>query len=252
MLDTAGQDRLLTACRFFQNTAPVGVLGHFTLRGEEAREDIFTFRHLYAAQTLDDEVLSIIFTAIRERRKLSFDSARRRTLDTTRITVLPVKILTSTRTGRRYLAALNLKNNKLSTYRLDNISNPTLGEHSEHFPKTELALNKLLKRSWAVSIGQHHRDERVEMTLQIDEAREMYVCDRILREGKHGTLERVGDNTFVYKIAVLDANEMTPWLRTFIGRILSFKCSNRTMEKGFLEDIRRMYSMYGGDSPGTV
>lgn len=249
-ISAEGREGLLTACRFFQNTAPVGVLGHFTLQHKAENTDIFTFRHLYMAQALDDEVVSLILAAMRERRQISLDSEYKRYQGAKRITVLPLKILTSTRTGRRYLAALNEKNNKLSTYRLDNISNVEIGQPAINFVKRQQELDELLNKSWGVSIAKFKRLDKVEMTLHIDEACEMYIHERILREGKHGTLEKTGANTFEYKIEVLDAVEMIPWLRTFIGRILTFKCSNALMEKNFIEDIYRMYAIYGGSADG--
>ena len=40
---------------------------------------------------------------------------------------------------------------------------------------------------------------------------------------------------------------MRPWLRTFIGRIVSLSCSNKETERVFFEDLESMYALYGGD-----
>ena len=47
---------------------------------------------------------------------------------------------------------------------------------------------------------------------------------------------------------VFDANEMLPWIRTFIGRIVEFHCSSPFVEKRFYHDLQTMYQMYEEDS----
>ncbi|MBP2662499.1 MAG: hypothetical protein H6Q71_447 [Firmicutes bacterium] len=82
------------------------------------------------------------------------------------------------------------------------------------------------------------------MVLTIDEESETYVLTRLKREGKHGTVEKLADNIFVYRIEVSDTQEMVPWLRTFIGRIISITGSNQRIIKQFRDDIERMAHMY--------
>ncbi len=43
---------------------------------------------------------------------------------------------------------------------------------------------------------------------------------------------------------VRDAGELLPWLRTFIGRIENFTCSNKTVEEKFWQDLQTVYAMY--------
>jgi hypothetical protein len=39
-----------------------------------------------------------------------------------------------------------------------------------------------------------------------------------------------------------------PWLRTFIGRIISLTCTNETVETRFAADLAAMDEMYGGEN----
>lgn len=47
---------------------------------------------------------------------------------------------------------------------------------------------------------------------------------------------------------MFDCNEMLPWLRTFIGRILSLKCSDPFVERQFYQDLQIMYRLYQIDA----
>ena len=42
--------------------------------------------------------------------------------------------------------------------------------------------------------------------------------------------------------------ELLPWIRTFIGRIVSLKSANPEVEKRFYGDLSAMRAMYGGDA----
>ena len=39
---------------------------------------------------------------------------------------------------------------------------------------------------------------------------------------------------------------MLPWLRTFMGRIVSLRCTSQAIEDLFREDLARMEALYGG------
>ena len=44
-----------------------------------------------------------------------------------------------------------------------------------------------------------------------------------------------------------DAEEMIPWIRTFICRIVSLKFSDKELETRFKNDLRATYALYGED-----
>ena len=41
--------------------------------------------------------------------------------------------------------------------------------------------------------------------------------------------------------------EMLPWLRTFLGRIVSLECSDTRVTDAFYADLAEMAALYGGN-----
>lgn len=159
-------------------------------------------------------------------------------------TVLPLKIATNVRHGRRFLLAYNLRMRRPFSYRLDYIKNLEILEVSDIYEAKLAELENRLPFSWGVALGKKTQMEKVEVNLHIDEIKEGYVLTRLKREGKNGTVEKIGDHTFAYRNEVFDTMEMVPWLRTFIGRIISVKGSNKPVIQRFIDDIDRMASLY--------
>lgn len=239
-------NQLLPAIQFFENTLPAGILGYFIRRDCKKRHAIFSFRHIFMSHTLDDEVLISIVNAISDKLLIRFENyrSRSRSRTTSYITVIPMKIAINVRHGRRYLLAYNIHLHKFFSYRLDYIKNIEILEQSPIFEQRLLELENRLLYTWGVSLGKKSQVEQVKLTLNIDEETENYVLVRLKREGKHGTVEKVADNTFIYRIEVIDTMEMLPWLRTFIGRIIAIEGSNTKAIKQFNDDIERMFNMY--------
>ena len=46
---------------------------------------------------------------------------------------------------------------------------------------------------------------------------------------------------------VYDAQELVPWIRTFIGRIEKLESNNKSFVENFYKDMNAMISMYGGE-----
>lgn len=237
-------NRLLTPVHFFENITPAGVLGYFVRRDSGQDHDLFSFRHLFTSHTLDDEVLIRILDAIQQKKMIHFETCGSRSNHNFRQTTLPLKVVINVKHGRRYLLAYNKKRNNFASFRLDYLKNVDVLEESPHFEKRLAELETRLSSTWGVFLSQRNHLEQLEMVLSIDESTESYVLTRLKREGKHGTIEKIADNTFVYRIEVTDTQEMVPWLRTFIGRIVSINGSNQRVIKQFIIDIKRMAAIY--------
>jgi hypothetical protein len=67
------------------------------------------------------------------------------------------------------------------------------------------------------------------------------------REKRCGQVEQISDNLWRFIADVYDAQEMLPWLRTFIGRIVSLSCTNKAVEERFFTDLESLAALYGGD-----
>ena len=65
-------------------------------------------------------------------------------------------------------------------------------------------------------------------------------------------MERINENSSRFSAEVYDAQEMLPWIRTFICRISDFECSDRETETRFREDLLEMYRMYGLEGGGET
>jgi len=150
----------------------------------------------------------------------------------------------STKYWRRFTIKVGFGTHNFFSYRLDYLKNVKVLEQCGVFSKHLAKLENRLLCTWGVYLGKKNYIEQLEMVLTIDEESETYVLTRLKREGKHGTVEKLADNIFVYRIEVSDTQEMVPWLRTFIGRIISITGSNQRIIKQFRDDIERMAHMY--------
>lgn len=100
------------------------------------------------------------------------------------------------------------------------------------------------KNMWGVRVRDSGRLEHVDFTV-IAGDNEEYIVNRLCRERRVGTVEKIDDNTYRFSADVYDSGEMIPWIRTFICRITKINFSNRVVEKQFWHDVETMYKMYG-------
>ena len=133
----------------------------------------------------------------------------------------------------------------MAFFRLDAIQKVSIGNAEKQYEKYLGYQKKFDQNLWGVSTGAEHSLDHIEMTIHCgtDEA---FVLQRLEREKRHGTVERLDAQTCRFTADVYDASEMLPWLRTFIGRIVELKCSSQSVVDMFYEDLRRMDAMYGG------
>lgn len=228
------------AAAFFSETAPLGVIGSFLQDRLPAKGTFFRFKHHYILNALDSEVLYDALCAIGEKRLLSFDFCGQR------ITVCPLKIYIGTQTGRQYLLACTLKNECFSFYRLDMMDQPEAGEAFEWPEEQKSRLDAFCAHVWGIAGSNGQRLQRVEMTV-CAAADEGHIVERLQREKRCGTVEKLDDTHWRFAADVYDALEMLPWLRTFTGRITQLYCSDGRVAARFREDVLQLTKMYGGE-----
>jgi hypothetical protein len=240
---------LLDAIKFFQGAAPIGEVGSFILDNENVENNLFAYKHHYIAHTLEDGILLDLLTAIRKNQSVVFENQSERSGKTTTIHALPLKIFISATTGRRYVCMYSLRKRRFFNYRLDYIKSVAPNEVIDSAPELREKLGNNLDKVWGVSFGGEHRTEIICMKLHIDEKREQYITHRILREGQGGELARLDTNTFLYTKEMFDSSDMSPWIKTFTGRILALEGTNELVIKRFYNDINQMAEMYsiGGE-----
>lgn len=88
--------------------------------------------------------------------------------------------------------------------------------------------------------------EHVSFEVKINDD-EQYIVRRLEREKRCGRFEQLDEHTYRFVADVFDTNEMLPWIRTFISRIVKMNFSNRTAENKFKADLAAMYRLYGLD-----
>ncbi len=278
---------LLDAIKFYQEVAPFGFVGSTVLDRERIGNDMYYFKHHFIVHTLDDGILAELLRAMEQRRVVLLENSSVRTGRISMLTGIPLRILTGTQTGRRYVCIYDIEHRRFRCVRLDYLTKVfmidsraetsmrisdigAIGDEiiarnevavadeasarnevaarNEGIPDYEILqqkLDKALSMTWGVSFSGAQRQETLAITLAIDEQRERYLIDRVRREGRGGTLQKVGEDRFLYTITTYDTNEMLPWIRTFTGRICHIEGSNAAVVTTLRRDLQKMYQMYG-------
>ena len=243
------RQRLVDAIAFFSQITVGGYIGSTILDRTKDYDSPFRFKHQSIAHTLDDGITLDLLGCIREGRTCRIEGTNKRTHHF-ECECVPLSILDSVQTGRRYVAAYEPRTHRLVSLRIDCIDSvkPTelCAEAGRHYDRyTESA-----SRRWGVSYSGSHRIEQLCMKLRIDPEREGFVLDRIKREGRGGELLQIDDYTYLYTVEVYDSNEVMPWIKTFVGRIISLEGTNRAVVDKFYSDMRLMKEMYSGEVRG--
>ena len=229
------------AITFFAEENPLGVIGSYLQDKFATFPQHFSFKHNYLLFAPDSGVMLDLLSAMRERRRVELEiyPGKRRV-------VLPLKIFISTQGGRQYAACCNMRTRKITFLRLDSIQRVKPLEPVSDYNTYAQLLIEHQKHLWGVSAGQENRTERIEMTLRIEQDAQ-HIVWRLEREKRCGSIEQLNDSLWRFTADVYDAQEMLPWLRTFIGRIMTLTCSNKAVEKRFHADLAAMATLYGGD-----
>lgn len=75
-------------------------------------------------------------------------------------------------------------------------------------------------------------------------ADEQFIVQRLEREKRCGTVRQLDAEHYRFSAVVYDARELLPWIRTFIGRITAFSCSNEEIERIFYDDLEQTAAYY--------
>lgn len=232
--------QLKDALLFYQNIITGGFLAAPIMRDYESP---FIYKQIFFAQTLYDDIAIKILQAISRKCRVTIVQSIRNRSEWTHC-VVPLHIRSNMRTGRRYLVCYTTRRKRYLKIRIDYIKSVSIGEMFDDFNEIKRYCEEGYEKSFSLEY-QHHDLKKVCMVLNIDEQHESYVLDRLRRESKHGILSKLKKNTFQYKIEVPDTLEMVPWMRTFIGRIISIDGTETGVISQFKRDIKAMMDKYG-------
>ena len=248
--ETVDISNLIDVTHYFSEVAPCGVIGSYILGKFETDSDAFTFKHHYITSAIDSGVLAALFTAMREKRIITVDNLSRRKDVPRKNRIIPLRVFISVQNGRQHLLAYHSEFNCFISYRIDYLSNIKLEETTPRFDELRAQLDKMQTKMWGVNVNRgkwnDEKTEHVEFVVEVADD-EYYIINRLNREKRVGTVEKIDEHTYRFSADVYDIGEMVPWIRTFICRIKEIKFSNRELEKKFKEDLDAMYKMYGVD-----
>ncbi|MDO5478188.1 MAG: WYL domain-containing protein, partial [Clostridia bacterium] len=232
---------------FYSEVAPCGVIGSFIIDKEEEKRESFTFKHHYITSAVDSDVLCMLFKAMKEKSVITVDNISRRSEGVRRNRIIPLRVFISVQNGRQHLLAYQPDFNIIRSFRVDYLSNVKIEEKTPRFDELRAKLDSMQENMWGVTAGRKSGTEdleHVDFTVRIGE-KEDHIIRRLEREKRVGQVDKLSDGMYRFSAEVYDTNEMIPWIRTFICRIIELNFSNKTLEKQFKDDIKAMYGIYG-------
>lgn len=237
---------LAEAVKLYQLCAPIGILGNTVMENLGFENDVFRVKHSFFVHTLEDEALLDILRAMHDERAVLLKLKSSKNDNLQEQGGVPLKIFISTRTGRRYVCLYITEKKKFTCFRLDAVKEVKPQEKYPDYKDIREGLDRNKERAWGVSFQNESRThtERVKLTVHINEKTEEHIINRFKREGKGGVLSRVAPDTFTYETEVFDANEMLPWIRSFIGRIIDVQSDSEKLAGLFKRDFYETYKMY--------
>ena len=236
------------AINFFSEVAPFGVIGSYVNDRIDNKNKKFQYKHNFIINTLEDNIMLDIIYAIKDKRRVVIEYYSRRDDVSNNFNILPLMIYVSVQTGRRYLIAQGKSKYRFSVYRLDYIKSVKILEPDENFDQLKQTLESCFETSFSTTLIREGKPEHFEMTLFVNEQTEDYIIKRLEREGRGGKVEKLRKNVYKYTNDVFDTNELTTWIKTFIGRVVELSGDNKKVINLFYDDIRKMAEMYGGDN----
>lgn len=231
---------------FFSEVSPCGVIGSYLLDRDKTQGGHFAFKHHYITGALDSEILCFLLDAMSEKRQITLETINRNKDRITENHVVPLRIMMSVQSGRQYLMAYAPHFKRITSFRIDNILSVGIDDVCESFDELREKLNGMNSHLWGISTqgNSGQRLEHVEFTVRYA-ADETHIHDRLEREKRCGTVEKLDKNSSRFAADVFDTGEMVPWIRTFICRITDISFSDKELETQFKNDLKEMYAMYG-------
>lgn len=236
------------AINFFSEVAPFGVIGSYINDRIDNKNKKFQFKHNFIVNTLEDNIMLDIINAIKLQKRVIIENYSRRDNVANNFNILPLIIYVSVQTGRRYVIAQGSGKYRFSVYRLDYIKNVKILEKDDNFTQLKQALDSCFETSFSTALIRDGEPEHFEMTLFVNEKKEEYIIKRLKREGRGGKVEKLRRNIYKYTNDVFDTNELTTWIKTFIGRVVELSGDNKKVINLFYDDVRKMAEMYGGEN----
>ena len=233
---------------FYSEVAPCGVIGSFLLDKQETKRDSFSFKHHYITSSMDSDVLSMLFKAMREKSVITVKNLSRRSNEPRENRIIPLRVFISVQNGRQHLIAYQPAFNAIKSFRIDYLFDVKFEEPAPEFDELRAKLDEMQTKMWGVTAKRNRYGgeslEHVDFTVKVADNEE-YIIRRLYREKRCGQVEKLDDNTYRFTAELYDTSEIIPWIRTFICRITELNFSNKAFEKQFSGIICSICNSYG-------
>lgn len=233
------------ALDYFSEVSPQGVIGSFLLDRLPEHGSAFRFKHHYLLHTLDSQILYQVLDAVSRQRWITV-ILHGRIRGKQEFSILPCKVYISCQTGRQYVLGYRAESDGFQFLRMDLLHSVCAGEPEDRYETYLQRYRAFAQKLWGVSTNRNDDAEHLEMVVTARDD-EPHILQRLLREKRNGHVEILDANTYRFEADVYDALEMLPWIRTYIGRIVSLKCTNSLVMQRFYEDLEAMSRLYGGE-----
>lgn len=231
-------DNVVDILHFFKEVAPAGVIGQFLLNQLVPAASPFTFKHRFIVHSLDEQVVLNVLAGLNQRRLLHLTHFNGK-----ESTMVPMSLYVSTETGRQYLIGQLMRPNILSSIRIDGIKELSLGSIVKDYQTYRDAFEQKKHRAWNGSFNQQ-RLKSLKILLRIEEGKEDYLMTRLTREQRMGHSRRLDRQTVSFEIELTDLYAINPFLRTFIGKIITIESSDLTWLAQFNDDLDQLITLY--------
>ena len=231
---------------YFSEVDVLGIIGSYILDRKDDFSPMIKFKHRQLFAVIDSYYLILLLDAIKQHKKLCItrkseaDNVRKSEITTRAI--IPLKILINRQNGRQYLAAYDYIEKVFLNYRLDHITeieyvNEYLNE--EQFCQLRNEIDERLHSTWNVNFFANKNPQKVELIVRVEKGEE-FVVTRLKREGHGGEVAQIAEDRYLYRKSVYDPSEMIPWVKSFIGRIVSFTSEDKAVEEQFNNDLKHI------------
>lgn len=247
-------DELMDIClflEFMKNVSPIEMPYYFlheklmlylsVERGKTVSgRDIFHFKHNHLFNSLDNEILLEILRAIKADQMLEVffygnDKG---------VKVIPIELIHDSVYGRQYLYCLDIERDHSTVIRLDRM------RHISVFKKLtkddgdrKASMEGYSDHCWCTSGADEILSEIV-IEFRFDEQNENYILRRIQAEGHGGTIDRLAEGLYEYRIKLRDPDEMIPWIRSFGERAKVISSGQKKTEEKVAEEWKKALVKY--------
>lgn len=222
--DTSAIKKLLSskeskqAVQFASETCPLGVIGSYILDNlksldVEPVDAPVHYKHHFIFGSIDCEIMYVLLESITHKNCAQIETESHGVR-----TIVPIKIFTSTQTGRNYVIFWDFQTGRFFSENLESILSAKKSDSCPEFTELREKFLKIEPRLWGISFKNNGEFEHVRFVIEYT-AEESYIPARIEKEASAGSVMRIDETHSEFTADLLDSRELNPWIRSFFGRI---------------------------------